>query len=149
MATRYRKTATIAFNANDRPLNQDLGYQAYGCSYSNLNDAWLQIGKYAFAAPNSAGTLTLEGDQQGQIQWASPPGVTQGVNTTGKVAYVTFTAEHLPNSGGPLALGMSNPMNTLGDLIIGRGAGIPTPLPVGTSGQVLTVVGGVPTWVTP
>lgn len=36
-----------------------------------------------------------------------------------------------------------------GDLIVGTGVGLADNLPPGTAGQVLTIVAGVPTWVTP
>jgi hypothetical protein len=45
--------------------------------------------------------------------------------------------------------GMSNPMTTQGDIIRGATSGAPQRLPVGSSGQVLTVVSGEPSWATP
>lgn len=42
--------------------------------------------------------------------------------------------------------GMTNPMTTAGDLITGGASGAPGRLGVGSSGQVLKVVGGVPAW---
>lgn len=45
------------------------------------------------------------------------------------------------------ALGLANPMTTAGDLIVGGASGAPTRLAVGAGGQVLGIVGGVPTWV--
>lgn len=42
--------------------------------------------------------------------------------------------------------GMTNPMTTSGDLITGGASGAPGRLGVGSSGQVLKVVGGVPAW---
>jgi hypothetical protein len=42
--------------------------------------------------------------------------------------------------------GFTDPMTALGSLIKGGAAGVPTELPVGTTGQVLTVVAGEPTW---
>jgi hypothetical protein len=45
--------------------------------------------------------------------------------------------------------GLSNPMTTAGDLIRGDTGGAPARLPIGTSGQVLTVVSGAPEWQTP
>jgi hypothetical protein len=42
--------------------------------------------------------------------------------------------------------GMANPMTTLGDVIVGGASGAPNRLPVGATGQVLTVVGGEPEW---
>jgi hypothetical protein len=41
---------------------------------------------------------------------------------------------------------LTNPMTTAGDLILGITAGAPARLEVGTNGQVLTVVAGVPAW---
>jgi hypothetical protein len=47
------------------------------------------------------------------------------------------------------AAGMTNPMTTAGDLIRGGTSGAPTRLGIGTSGQILTVSGGLPAWTTP
>jgi hypothetical protein len=44
---------------------------------------------------------------------------------------------------------MATTITTAGDLIYGTGAGTYTRRAIGTSNQVLTVSGGVPTWVTP
>lgn len=41
---------------------------------------------------------------------------------------------------------LSNPMTALGDVIVGGVAGVAARLGVGTTGQVLTVVGGAPAW---
>jgi hypothetical protein len=41
---------------------------------------------------------------------------------------------------------MANPMTTAGDLIVGGASGAPTRLGIGSEGQVLTRVGGVPVW---
>ncbi len=43
---------------------------------------------------------------------------------------------------------MANPMTTLGDLIRADTGGAPERLPVGTNGQILTVVSGEPSWAT-
>ena len=45
--------------------------------------------------------------------------------------------------------GMTNPMTTIGDIIIGNALGNPSRLGIGTSGQILTVVSGSPNWTTP
>jgi hypothetical protein len=45
--------------------------------------------------------------------------------------------------------GMTNPMTTAGDLIVGGTAGAPQRLGVGGNGQVLEVASGAPAWVTP
>lgn len=51
------------------------------------------------------------------------------------------------NSGGGGG-GFSNPMTATGDLIKGGIAGTPSRLPSGTTGQVLSIVAGIPTWST-
>lgn len=43
---------------------------------------------------------------------------------------------------------VTNPMTTAGDLIVGGAAGAPIRLPIGTAGQVLTVVSGTESWQT-
>lgn len=47
------------------------------------------------------------------------------------------------------ATGMTNPMTTTGDTIYSSSGSTPARLGIGTSGQVLTVSGGVPTWASP
>ena len=42
--------------------------------------------------------------------------------------------------------GMTNPMTTTGDTIYSSSGSTPARLPIGSTGQVLTVSGGVPTW---
>jgi hypothetical protein len=45
--------------------------------------------------------------------------------------------------------GMTNPMTTTGDTIYSSSGSTPARLGIGTTGQVLTVAGGVPSWSTP
>lgn len=47
------------------------------------------------------------------------------------------------------ATGMTNPMTTTGDTIYSSSGSTPARLGIGSSGQVLTVSGGLPTWATP
>lgn len=47
------------------------------------------------------------------------------------------------------AAGMTNPMTTTGDTIYSSPGSTPVRRAIGTTGQVLTVSGGVPTWATP
>jgi hypothetical protein len=47
------------------------------------------------------------------------------------------------------AAGMSNPMTTTGDTIYSSSGSTPARLGIGTTGQVLTVSGGLPAWGTP
>lgn len=45
--------------------------------------------------------------------------------------------------------GMTNPMTTTGDTIYSSSGSTPARLGIGSTGQVLTVAGGVPSWATP
>ncbi len=47
------------------------------------------------------------------------------------------------------AAGMTNPMTTTGDTIYSSSGSTPARRAIGTTGQVLTVSGGVPVWATP
>ena len=47
------------------------------------------------------------------------------------------------------ASGMTNPMTTTGDTIYSSSGSTPARLAIGSSGNVLTVAGGVPTWAAP
>lgn len=47
------------------------------------------------------------------------------------------------------ATGMTNPMTTTGDMIYSSSGSTPARLGIGSTGQVVTVSGGVPTWATP
>ena len=47
------------------------------------------------------------------------------------------------------AAGMTNPMTTTGDTIYSSSGSTPARLPIGSTGNVLTVAGGLPTWATP
>lgn len=50
-------------------------------------------------------------------------------------------------AGCPVTL--ANPMTTTGDMIVAGASGVPGRRGIGTTGQVLTVTGGVPVWATP
>lgn len=78
-------------------------------------------------------------------------GVTETRLPIGEMGQVlTVTSGYLPAwmtpSGILSASGFANPMTTAGDMIYGAAAGAATRLPIGVSGQVLTVLGGIPTW---
>ena len=47
------------------------------------------------------------------------------------------------------ATGMTNPMTTTGDTIYSSSGSTPARLGIGTTGQILTVSGGLPVWATP
>lgn len=56
------------------------------------------------------------------------------------------TTQDIADLGGGGGGGMTNPMTTAGDLIYGGVAGAPTRLGIGSNGQVLTLVAGLPAW---
>lgn len=43
----------------------------------------------------------------------------------------------------------SSPITTAGDILVGGNAGLPSRLPIGTDGQILTATSGSPVWQTP
>ena len=76
--------------------------------------------------------------------WTTPQvgditGVTAGVGITGGGTSGTVTVTN----------DMATTITTAGDLIYGTGSGTYTRRGIGTTSQVLTVAGGVPTWATP
>ena len=74
-------------------------------------------------------SVTVVGDETKTITITQANG--NSVNTT-------FSA----GSGG----GMTDPMTTAGDIVIRNSSNTTSRLGIGTSGQILTVVGGVPSW---
>ena len=82
------------------------------------------------------------------IQAADVPTLNQ--NTTGTAANVTGTVA-IANGGtgqttANAAYNALSPMTTTGDMEYRNGSSVATRLGIGTTGQVLTVAGGVPTW---
>ncbi len=98
------------------------------------------------AAPNgTAGVPTFRA-----IVAADIPTLNQ--NTTGTASNVTGTVA-IGNGGtgqttAAAAYNALNPMTTTGDIIYEASASTAARLPIGTTGQVLTVVGGLPAWAT-
>jgi hypothetical protein len=68
---------------------------------------------------------------------------TDAAGTLGQV--LTIAASGFPVWATPTS-GFTNPMTTLGDMIYEDVTPAPTRLPIGSTGQVLTVVGGIPAW---
>ena len=76
------------------------------------------------------------------------------LSNTGVTAYVGVVPTNKGGTG--VAAGSPNatfnalsPMTTVGDIIYEDATPVAVRLPIGTSGQVLTVTGGIPAWVTP
>ena len=126
---------------------------------------------YAITMPAAQGTGALTNNGSGVLSWtASGSGSVTSVamtvpsflsvsgspiTTSGTLA-VTLSGTALPILNGgtgattaATAFNNLNPMTTTGDMIYEASAGTATRLGIGTSGQVLTVSGGVPTWTTP
>lgn len=97
-----------------------------------------------FVQNTGLGTVTLTAGSTTQID-GSVSGIAllpnQGLSVaTDGVNYFTQRG----GAGGSSSF--TNPMTTLGDTIYGGLSGVPTRLPVGTSAQVLTISGGIPSW---
>lgn len=68
----------------------------------------------------------------------------------GRIFYTTDTLQIFRDNGTswdnvtPTGSGLTNPMATEGDIIVGGTSGIPERLGIGSAGEVLTVVSGLP-----
>jgi len=85
------------------------------------------------------------------IQAADVPTLNQ--NTTGTASNVTGTVA-IANGGTGQTTAIAsfnalNPMTTTGDMLYESTPTTAVRLPIGTTGQVLTVAGGIPSWATP
>jgi hypothetical protein len=118
----------------------------------------------------SSGTLTLASFQsQAQHSFFAAPSGSSGAptfraivasdvptlnqNTTGTASNVTGTVA-IANGGtgqttAASAFAALSPLTTAGDIIYENNTPAPARLPIGSSGQVLTVSGGLPSWQTP
>jgi len=71
----------------------------------------------------------------------------------GQFAYLKDTNVTMYYTGSAWAnldtTGMTNPMTTTGDTIYSSSGSTPARLGIGSTGQVLTVAGGIPSWATP
>jgi hypothetical protein len=61
-------------------------------------------------------------------------------------ASITVNAKGLVTAASTGGAGLTNPMTTLGDIIVGGASGVPTRQGIGTTGQVVGVSGGVPAY---
>jgi hypothetical protein len=88
--------------------------------------------------------LTAKGDLFGySTTQARVPVGTNGQVLTADSAETTGVKWATPTAG------MTNPMTTTGDIIYSSSGSTPARRGIGSTGQVLTVSGGVPTWATP
>jgi hypothetical protein len=151
------------------------GYGGTGLTtFTGANNALYSTGSTTLTAgtlPVAAGgtgatTLTSNGVVYGN--GTSPAGIT-AAGTTGQVLIATTSGAPswgsvpagsitgtLPIANGgtgqttaAAAFNALNPMTTTGDIIYEASASTAARLPVGSTGQVLTVAGGIPSWATP
>lgn len=143
----YSNNVGIGQASNDtRKLNVYTTSDLYAGYFYNSTSGMTGIGVYAsdklIDAWNSTGTVNaFTAKASGAINMpALPSGTTSNIvyfnTTTGALTYGA-------NSGGS---GMANPMTTTGDIIYSNSGSTPARLGIGSSGQVLTVSGGVPSW---
>lgn len=111
-------------------------------SAANVHSAELLAN--ASTALNTASTIVRR-DASGNFSAGIITATLSGnaTNVTGVVAIANGgTGQSTANAG----FNALSPMTTLGDVIIGGASGAGTRLPIGSSGQILTVVSGSPAW---
>lgn len=97
-------------------------------------DGYLMQGVWVFASA-AARDAAVTSPQEGNFAYLKDTNVT---------TYYTGSAwANLDTTG------MTNPMTTTGDTIYSSSGSTPARLGIGSTGQVLTVAGGVPTWASP
>jgi hypothetical protein len=105
--------------------------------------------------PTTTGTLALTTDiPSGVVTETGTQTLTNKTLTSPIISTISNTGTiTLPTSTGTLALTSGVINNTLlsatGDSIYASSANTPARLAIGTTGQILTVAGGIPTWATP
>jgi hypothetical protein len=97
-------------------------------------DGYLMQGVWVFASA-AARDAAVTSPQEGNFAYLKDTNIT---------TYYTGSAwANLDTTG------MTNPMTTTGDTIYSSSGSTPARLGIGSTGQVLTVAGGVPSWATP
>ena len=97
-------------------------------------DGYLMQGVWVFASA-AARDAAVTSPQEGNFAYLKDTNVT---------TYYTGSAwANLDTTG------MTNPMTTTGDTIYSSSGSTPARLGIGSTGQVLTVAGGIPSWATP
>ena len=112
------------------------GVKVFSCSL----DGYIQT--FSALDPTNVSTFIIEGFSPNEVLPVSSSGRTFFThwNTTASVMAEFYVP--LPT---PIQSGLTNPMTTTGDMIYSVGS-TPTRLGIGSSNQVLTVIGGVPSW---
>ena len=120
---------------------------------AQINEAVGAVENYGEATVDDVLTVKQTGGTS-YLTWSPIPAPSaDNFDSDSALAGQTLVAD---GSGGaswqtPSASGMTNPMTTQGDIIIGGSSGTPTRLAKGTAGQVLTMNSGAtsPEWATP
>lgn len=113
---------------------------------------------YFLGSNNSAPASWVQGNLIPTVsghtdQWLYSNGTTASWQSLTQIpTQTTHSGQYLTTDGSNVSWatipsGFSNPMNSIGDLIIGTTAGAATKLSVGTAGQILAVVAGAPGWI--
>lgn len=122
------------FAASIRNTNTSANTAGLGISVHHSN-----VGEIITAYGGAAGAterFSVKGN--GEIRFNNDPG------TSGQV--LTSAGANAPPTWQTPSTGMTNPMTTAGDLILGGASGTPTRLGIGTNGYVLTSNGTTASW---
>lgn len=133
------KTANYVLVAAD--AGTVVAMNAAGSTTITVNTGLFSAGDSVFIQNWGAGTTTVTAG-------------TATVTTHGSLALTQYEGGQLYFTSSSAAIffdisqstGMTNPMTTTGDTIYSSSGSTPARLAIGTTGQVLTVSGGVPTW---
>ncbi|HLI49530.1 MAG TPA: hypothetical protein VKV18_12700 [Chthonomonas sp.] len=114
--------------------------------YGNSSPHSAVIAGSALGGGNPQSAITVVGAVTSLAAVGNPP-------LQGAVNLAAGSNVQLSESGQTITIAapnaMANPMTSPGDMIVGGSGGTPQRLPVGSNGQVLEVVNGVPAWATP
>jgi len=136
------KTTSYVLVAAD--AGTTVAMNAAGSTTITVNTGLFAAGDTVFIQNRGAGVCTITAG-------------TATVNTHGSLALAQYEGGQLYFTATGAAIffdvsqstGMTNPMTTTGDTIYSSSGSTPARLGIGTTGQVLTVAGGVPSWATP
>ena len=150
---------TIAVAADFPTLNQDTTGTA--AKANALNSATTVVNVSSSSAPSAGQVLTATSGTAATWQTPASGGVTTfSAGTTGFTpssatsGAVTLAGTLALANGGTgqttanAAYNALSPMTTTGDIEYRNGSSVAARLPIGTTGQVLTVASGVPSWAT-
>lgn len=115
--------------------NFTISTSADGSTFSN---AIVATAAGAVSFPNTSG-FTGDSGSGGSVGLVPAP-------TSGSAAAGKFLKADGTWAVPPAASGMSNPMTTVGDIIVGGASGVASRLGVGSQGQILMAASGAPAW---